>query len=157
TVLWASVSDGAITALWVVGAVCGLVGVIGWRQRWTLVVCWVLWLSLCSVGQDWLSFQWDMLLAEAGFLSIFASESLLVVWLFRFLVLRLMFLSGVVKLASGDVAWRSLEAMKYHYETQPLPTPLAWWMHQLPDTAQKATTASVLLIELAVPLLFFAP
>jgi hypothetical protein len=98
-----------------------------------------------------------MLLVEAGFLSIFASQALLVVWLFRALLFRLMFLSGVVKLASGDATWRSLEALKYHYETQPLPTPLAWFMHQLPDAVQRASTAMVLVAELAVPLLFLAP
>jgi hypothetical protein len=157
TVLWVSPSDGAITAVWVVGTVCGLAALLGWRQRWVLAGCWVLWLSLCSAGQDWLSFQWDMLLVEVGFLSIFASEALLVVWLFRLLIFRLMFMSGVVKLASGDVAWRSMEAMKHHYETQPLPTPLAWWMHQLPDALQRATTAAVFVVELLVPLLFFTP
>jgi hypothetical protein len=157
SVFWASAGDRAITAVWAIGAICGLVAVIGWRQRWVLAVCWVMWLSLCSVGQDWLSFQWDLLLVETGFLAMFASEAFLIVWLFRFLDFRLMFMSGVVKLASGDTAWRSLEAMKYHYETQPLPTPLAWWMHQLPGAVQRATTAAVFVIELLVPLLFFAP
>jgi hypothetical protein len=47
--------------------------------------------------------------------------------------------------------------MQYHYETQPLPTPLAWWMHQLPAVFQKASTALVLLVELLIPVLFFAP
>ena len=44
-------------------------------QRTALAVCLVLWLSLCSVGQDFLSFQWDILLSEAGFLAIFADTS----------------------------------------------------------------------------------
>jgi hypothetical protein len=157
TVLWASAGDGALAAVWILGTFCGLVAVAGWRQRWLLAACWVLWLSLCAVGQDFLSFQWDILLLETGFLSIFASEALPVVWLFRALIFRLMFLSGVVKLTSGDLAWRGLTALKYHYETQPLPTPLAWWMHQLPDAAQRVSTAAVFAIELVVPLLFFAP
>ena len=68
-----------------------------------------------------------------------------------------MFFSGVVKLLSGDPTWRNLTAMSYHYETQPLPTPLAWYMHQLPLVAQKASTAFTFFAELLVPLLFFAP
>jgi hypothetical protein len=157
TVLWMSPSDGAMALVWIAGALCGLIALAGWRQRWMLAGCWVLWMSVCSVGQDFLSFQWDILLAEAGFLSIFASESLVMVWLFRLLIFRLMFLSGVVKLASGDQTWRNLTAMQYHYETQPLPTPLAWWMHQLPNPVLRVSTAIMFVTELAVPFLFFAP
>jgi hypothetical protein len=157
TVLWASPGDRTLAAVWIVGALCALVAIVGWRQRWMLGACWVLWLSICSVGQDFLSYQWDILLLETGFLSIFASQAFLVVWLFRLLIFRLMFMSGVVKLASGDPAWRSLTAMKYHYETQPLPTPLAWWAHQVPEIVQRASCAAVFGIELAVPFLFFAP
>ena len=48
-----------------------------------------------------------------------------------------------MKLASGDTTWRDLTALLYHYETQPLPTPLAWYAHQLPAWAQKASCAGV--------------
>jgi len=66
-------------------------------------------------------------------------------------------LSGSVKLLSRDSSWRNLSAMSFHYETQPLPTPIAWYVHQLPFWFQRATTALVLAIELAVPFLIFAP
>jgi hypothetical protein len=68
-----------------------------------------------------------------------------------------MFMSGLVKLLSGDSAWRNLTALGYHYETQPLPTPIAWYMFQLPGWFQKASTAVVLFVELLVPFLIFAP
>jgi len=157
TALWAAPSDWGLTAVWVMGAVFGLVALGGWQQRAALAGCWVLWLSVCSAGQEFLSFQWDMLLLEAGFLAIFADRSPVRVWLFRFLIFRLMFSSGVVKLASGDPAWRGLTAMSFHYETQPLPTPLAWWMQQLPAALEKVSTVAVFAMELAVPFLFFAP
>jgi hypothetical protein len=157
TVLWLSPSDPAIAAVWILGVLFGLIALGGYLPRLALAGCWILWLSICSVGQDFLSFQWDMLLLEAGFLAMFASQLLLPVWLFRLLLFRLIFFSGVVKLASGDPVWRNLTAMGFHYETQPLPTPLAWWANQLPAILQKATTAGVFLIELAVPFLFFAP
>ena len=157
SVLWLAPSDLMIAAVWIAGLLSGLLAVSGRLQRPALAGCWVLWLSICSVGQAFLSFQWDMLLLEAGFLAMFAGQSLLQVWLFRLLLFRLMFSSGVVKLTSGDPVWRNLTAMSYHYETQPLPTPLAWWMDQLPGALQRATTAAVFVIELAVPFLFFAP
>ena len=157
TVLWLWPGDAALAVVWLAGALCGLVALAGWKQRVALAGCWVLWLSICSVGQDFLSFQWDMLLLEAGFLAMFAGGSLLPVWLFRILAFRLMFSSGVVKLASGDPEWRRLTALNFHYETQPLPTPLAWLMQQLPDALQRASVVAVFAIELVVPLLFFAP
>jgi hypothetical protein len=157
TLLWINSSDAAITALWVAGALLGLVAAAGFRQRIALAGCLVLWLSVCGAGQDFLAFQWDYLLAEVGFLAMFADHSPVRVWLFRWLLFRLMFFSGVVKLASGDATWRGLTALTYHYETQPLPTPLAWFLHQLPAAMQKASTACVLFVELIVPFLFFGP
>ena len=157
TVLWLRSGDWELTAVWIAGAILGLAALGGWVQRAALGGCWVLWLSICSVGQDFLSFQWDMLLLEAGFLSMFAGKTLLRVWLFRLLIFRLMFSSGVVKLASGDAVWRNLTAMSFHYETQPLPTPLGWWMFQLPGWFQRATTLLVFVVELVVPFLFLMP
>jgi lipase maturation factor 1 len=109
------------------------------------------------VGQDFLSFQWDSLLLETGFLAIFLGNSKVVVLLFRWLLFRLIFLSGVVKLTSHDPVWGDWTALSYHYLTQPLATPLAWYMYQLPLGFQRFSTATVLGIELAVPFLFFAP
>jgi lipase maturation factor 1 len=157
TLLWLNSSDAAISALWIIGSILGLVAAAGFWQRTALAACLVLWLSVCAAGQEFLYFQWDYLLAEAGFLSIFADQSPVRVWLFRWLVFRLIFLSGVVKLASGDPTWHSFTALQYHYETQPLPTPLAWLMHQLPGFLQRASTAFVLFAELIVPFLFFGP
>ena len=157
SLLWLSWHDGALTAVWVAGALCAVVVVAGYWQRAALAVCLVLWLSLCAVGQDFLSFQWDVLLLEAGFLAIFADDSPVRVWLFRWLAFRLMFFSGAGKLLSGDPSWRGLTALHYHYETQPLPTPVAWYLYQLPMVFQKVSTAFVLLAEVPVPFLFFAP
>lgn len=157
TVLWLHPTDGALRAVWIAGALLALTAVAGFRQRTTLAGCLVLWLSVSTVGQDFLSFQWDILLSEAGFLALFADSSPVRVFLFRWLVFRLMFFSGAVKPLSGDPAWRNLTALTYHYETQPLPTPAAWYMQQLPTAFQKASTVFVFAVELIVPFLFFAP
>jgi predicted DCC family thiol-disulfide oxidoreductase YuxK len=122
-----------------------------------LVLLFVLYLSLCAVGEDFLSFQWDSLLLETGFLAIFLAHTKIVPWLFRWLVFRLYFLSGAVKLLSGDPTWRNLTALHFHYYTQPLPTILAWYMDKLPAGFQRASTLLVLVIETAIPFLAFAP
>jgi len=157
TVFWLNSSDFALKAVCVAGAVLALVLLAGFAQRPLLIVLFLLYLSLVIVGQDFLAFQWDALLLEAGFLAIFLGNGRLVIWLFRWLVFRLIFLSGVLKLLSGDPTWRSLTALNYHYETQPLPTPLAWYLHQLPDGFQKLSVAVVLGIEIGAPLLMLAP
>ena len=104
-----------------------------------------------------MGYQWDYLLLEASFLAIFLVPSLPRIWLFQWLLFRLMFESGVVKLASHDASWSSLTALTYHYQTQPLPTPLAWYMAQLPLWFQKASTVFVFVIELVLPFLILAP
>jgi hypothetical protein len=109
------------------------------------------------VGQDFLGFQWDALLVETGFLAMFADAVPVRILLFRWLAFRVMFFSGVEKLASHDPSWRNLTALHYHYETQPLPNPLAWLMYQLPMGFQKFSTAFTLVVELAVPFLFLMP
>jgi hypothetical protein len=68
-----------------------------------------------------------------------------------------MVMSGVVKLASGDPTWRNLTALEYHYGSQPLPTPIAWFAHLLPPVLQRASAGVMLVIELAVPFLLFGP
>ena len=157
SLLWLNWSDWALAAVWILGAACALVAFSGYRQRAALAACLVLWLSLCAVGQDFLSFQWDVLLLEAGFLAIFVDASGVRIGLFRWLLFRLMIFSGIGKLLSGDPTWRNFTALRYHYFTQPLPTPLAWYMDKLPLSFQRISTGFVFAAELVAPLLFFAP
>ena len=68
-----------------------------------------------------------------------------------------MFASGVVKLTSGDATWRDLSALTYHYQTQPLPNPLAWYAHHLPEGIHVVSAALMFFVELAAPFFIFAP
>jgi hypothetical protein len=157
TLLWIWPTDAGMLAAWLTGCVWALFAIFSTWKRSSLAVCLVMWLSLCSVGQEFYSFQWDILLSEASFLAIFADASRVRIWLFRWLLFRLMFFSGAVKLLSHDISWRGLAALNFHYYTQPLPTPLAWYMQQLPAWFHEASVAMVLIVELLVPFLFFAP
>ncbi len=157
TIFWIAHNDAFLKAVCIAGAAISLLLLVGYLERVTLAVLYVLYLSLCTAGQDFMSFQWDMLLLEAGFLAVFLGSSKLMILLFRWLLFRLTFLSGAVKLLSHDRSWRSLDALSFHYWTQPLPTPLAWYMFQLPQWFHRFSTAAVLFIELPVPFLFFMP
>jgi hypothetical protein len=133
----------------------------GYLERLALALLYVLYLSFSLAGQEFLSFQWDALLLEAGFLAIFFGHTSVtqktVAWLYRWLAFRLYFLSGLVKLASHDPTWRGLSALDFHYWTQPLPTIVAWYVDKLPRAFQHASTWVVLAVELGAPFLMFAP
>ena len=168
TVFWLGDGDAALHVVCAAGTAFALLAALGRARPLVMLALWGLYLSLTVAGQDFLSFQWDVLLLEAGLLAVFLAPRgvlrrrpglppLLIVWMYRWLLFRLMFGSGLVKLTSGDPTWRGLTALQYHYETQPLPTPLAWYMHQLPAGIQKACTAFTLFIEIIVPFLFLGP
>ena len=157
TVFWLNASDGTIKAVGIAGICFSVLLLLGVRWRILRVALFVLYLSLVTAGQEFMGYQWDALLLEAGFLAILLDSSPIVIWLYRWLLFRLMFLSGVVKLASGDSSWRHFTALPVHYETQPLPTPLAWYMYQLPLWFQRASVGFVFFVELIIPFLIFAP
>jgi hypothetical protein len=140
-----------------VGAGLAVICAFGVLQRPIFAALYVLYLSLVTAGQVFMGYQWDFLLLESGFLAIFLTPSLPRVWLCQWLIFRLMFESGCVKLLSHDPTWANLTALSYHYQTQPLPTPLAWYAEQLPMGFQKFSTAMVFVVELGLPFLTFGP
>ncbi|XP_032666182.1 lipase maturation factor 2-like [Odontomachus brunneus] len=130
---------------------------------------WSLYYSLYQIGQTFMWFQWDILLLEAGFLCILSAplwyprwksntpSDAVTFWAVRWLLFRLMFSSGVVKLTSGCPSWWKLDALSVHFESQCIPTPLAWYAHHLPTWFLRLSTVFTNVIELAIPLLFFFP
>jgi len=169
SLLWLTGAGGASLHGWCwAGAVSSILLIAGFAPVANLIFLWAVYLSLTIAGQDFFQFQWDILLLETGFLAIFIAPwrwwanrpvppprvaHLLLIWL----LFRLLFESGVVKLSSGDPTWSNGTALDYHYFTQPLPTPLAWFAQQLPGWFQWASVGVTLLIELALPFLLFFP
>lgn len=140
-------SPGALRAMCLGGVVCGLLLLLGRAPRWAALGGWALYLSVYHMGGPFLSFQWDILLLEASLVAVFYAPGgwhprpatgepeppVAGVWLTRLLLFKLMLMSGAVKLTSGDPTWQDLTALDYHYWTQPLPHPLAWYAHNAPD------------------------
>ena len=170
TLCWLDSSNGFLHLLCGGGVAFSLLLIAGLLPAVSVAALFVLYLSLTIAGQTFLSFQWDILLLETGFLAIFfapwswrmttsheAPLSRVGLFLLKLLLFKLMFMSGLVKLTSGDQSWWDLTAMNFHYETQPLPTVLGWWAHQSPQWLQQFSTFSVLLIEIFAPLLIWAP
>jgi hypothetical protein len=169
TVFWLGSGNLALGLVSSAGIALALLLVLGVAPRAILILLWVLYLSLSVAGQDFLSFQWDALLLEAGLLAVLWAPagwlprrteprpSELARWVLVFLLFKLMFLSGITKLVSGDPTWRALTALDYHFETQPLPPWTAWYAHQLPGWLHRGSTLVMFLIEIGAPFLLFAP
>jgi lipase maturation factor 1 len=162
TLFWWANTDYTLLAIPWGGFAIALVIAISRRPqsgyaRIAFALLWFYYLSIVMAGQIFMSYQWDLLLLEAGFLAIFLRSSWPRIWLFQWLIFRLMFESGLVKLQSGDPAWRNLTALAHHYQTQPLPTVLAWYMFQLPLWFQKLSTFFTFVVELGLPLLMLGP
>ncbi len=158
TLFWIDSRDSVLVLGAWAGVALGLLVTLGLFVRPSLIALYVLYLSYTYAGQRFMSFQWDMLLIEAGFLAIFLTGgSRIVVWLYRLLLFRFVFLSGVVKVLSGDAYWHNLTALDYHFWTQPLPSPLAWYAAQLPGWMLAGMTAATLVVELVLVFLIFLP
>jgi lipase maturation factor 1 len=155
---WIDAGDLAIRLVCWAGAGFALLLVFNVLPRLSLLALYVLYLSLQHAGQTFMSFQWDTFLLETGFLSLLLSFARTPgIWLLRWLLFRFMFMSGVVKLSSGDPNWWNLSALSYHFFTQPLPTPLAWYAAHLPPSVLRFATGGVFAVELLLPFLIFCP
>ena len=171
SVFWAlGVADATLVAVCVAGVAASAALFAGVAPTLTALACWATYLSLLSVGRVFLSFQWDILLVEAGFLAVlFAPRNLrpgagcetpvsrIALALVRYLVFRLMFASGVVKLLSNDPSWWQLTALDFHYFTQPLPAWTSWYAHHLSADFGRASVAVMFFVELVVPFFVFGP
>ncbi|MER5550554.1 lipase maturation factor family protein [Streptomyces sp. NPDC002793] len=124
-------------------------------------VPWVLYLSIVQVGQVWYGFGWESLLLETGFLAVFlgnheTAAPVPVLWLLRWLLFRVEFGAGLIKIR-GDECWRRLTCLEFHHETQPMPGPLSWFFHRLPRRAHRVEAAANHVTQLVVPFLLFTP
>lgn len=140
-------------------------GAFDWIPLWAAtlnwLLLWVLYLSIVNVGQRWYGFGWESLLLEAGLLAMLlgndeTAPSMLVVWLVCWLLFRVEFGAGLIKLR-GDPCWRDLSCLDYHHETQPMPGPLSWFFHHLPKPLHRVEVAGNHFAQLLVPFALFAP
>lgn len=165
---WVDPSDAALTALCWIGAALSLAVLAGATNAVIQLVLWALYLSLVHVGQLFYGYGWEIQLAETGLLAVFlcpartvspfaaAPPPAVVIWLFRWLIVRIMLGAGLIKLR-GDPCWRDLTCLVYHYETQPVPSPLSWLIHQAPRFVHQVGVLFNHLVEMVAPFFAFGP
>jgi hypothetical protein len=168
SLFWLGISDAALRSLAWLGVALSLAVFAGLANSILLLLLWALYLSFVHVGQVWYGFGWEIQLLETGFLAVFFCPLLdprpfprrappaAVVWLFRWLIFRIMLGAGLIKLR-GDPCWRDLTCLDFHFETQPIPNPLSRSFHFLPARAHRAGVLLNHAAELVAPWLVFLP
>ncbi len=175
TLSWFDSSDYALQLIAWAGTALSFLVIFGIATGPALLMLGILWLSLVTGGGEFTEFQSDGMLLEATWLSLFfvpwqwfeppwpVPKNLVKqrpppkasLWLLRFMVFRLMFASALVKIVSGDPTWRDLTALDYHFETQPIPTPLAWYAHWLPQWLHQGFVVGMYISEFVAPIMIF--
>jgi hypothetical protein len=168
SLFWLGASDGAIALAGWVGVVLSLVVLAGYANALMLAVLCALQISILAIGQDFYAFGWETQLVETGFLCVFLCPLLdgrpfprrpppaIVVWLLRWLIVRVMWGAGLIKLR-GDACWRDLSCLDFHFETQPIPSPVTPLFHFAPPVVHRLGVLFNHLVELAAPFFVFGP
>ena len=170
TLLWLWPGDGFLVGSCWIGMALSAAAIAGLAPRAVFPALWACYLGLAVAGQEFLQFQWDRLLLEAGLLAVLyapagwrvrfgagAEPAAAARWLVWGLAFKLTFLSGATKLLSGDATWRTMTALEHHYQTQPLPTWLGWYAHNAPDWFGVLSVGVMFLVELAVAFAILVP
>tara|TARA_Y100000748_G_scaffold268645_1_gene240296 strand:+ start:1280 stop:3367 length:2088 start_codon:yes stop_codon:yes gene_type:complete len=174
TILWLSQNDLWLDVVLLLGTLASISLTIGLAPHISIAVSWMCYLSISSVSEPFLNFQWDTLLLETYLLSIFfvpwkifddrkniQKPSQIGKWLLWLLIIKLMVESGLVKLtffgSDGSNTWRDLTALNYHYWTQPIPSWISWYIDKLPEFIDKIALAFTYCCELIIPFMIFFP
>ncbi len=166
SLFWLSGDAGMITALSWLGLGAAFALTLNLWPRLALAACWTLFLSFVATWRAFSPAQLDRLMLEvallclpfapAGFrpgLGASSSPRPIALFMVRWLLFRVMFESGLVKIFAGDAHWREFTAMNVMYETSPFPTFFGYVDHHLPHIYHLFEIAVTFAAEIAAPLL----
>ncbi|HMJ12137.1 MAG TPA: lipase maturation factor family protein, partial [Polyangiaceae bacterium] len=168
SLFWFLPSDALLVTLAWVGVVLSAIVLAGYANALMLLALWALYSSFVHVGQVWYGYGWEIQLLETGLLACFLCPWLdarpfpsrppptPVIWLFRWLVVRIMWGAGLIKLR-GDTCWKDLSCLYHHYQTQPIPNPLSRYLHFAPRWFHQAGVLFNHVVELVAPFFAFGP
>jgi len=163
----------SVELIGLLGTLVGFMGAVWkpWLNKASFGFMFLAYLTVFKVAQTFMWFQWDILLLEVGFICILVApfngrtwylprpRDHLSMMLVRWLLFRMMYANGVVKLQSGCPTWWGLTAMPLHYESQCIPTYLAWFAYNAPlgELLHKLSVAVTFITEIPMTFLFYHP
>jgi hypothetical protein len=168
SLFWFNHSDAMLVGAAWAGFALAVVVAAGYANALMMLALWFLYMSFVHLGEEWYGYGWEIQLLETGFLAVFLcplwdarpfprrAPPTVVLWLFRWLIFRIMLGAGLIKLR-GDVVWRDYTALYYHFETQPIPNGLSRWFHFLPPLVLRFGVGLNHFAELVAPWFVFWP
>jgi hypothetical protein len=168
SVLWWGSSDGAIVGWAYAGLALSIAVALGYANLPMLLALWAIYGSFVRVGQLWFGFGWEIQILETTLLAAALAHPwdprplaarpppVAAIVLMRWLALRIMLGAGLIKVR-GDACWVELTCLDVHFETQPIPNPIAAVFHHLPHPILAAGVAFNHVVELVLPLFAFGP
>lgn len=154
-----------LTALPWLGLSAAVTLVFNFWPRLCLFTCWAIFLSFVSTWQIFTASIDDQLMLEVALLAIhFAPAGMrpglgkasppapIAIFAMRFLLFRVMFEAGVIKLIPADSHWRNLTAMDALFQSSPAPTVLGYLNSRLPHPILVAQIALTFVAEIVAPL-----
>jgi hypothetical protein len=162
---WVDLTDDRMEAVQLAGIIISSLVVLGEDSMILMFLLWALYFSIVTTAQgtSFYNYGWEMQLLETGFLAMFLCDffpqvrvgrrakkshpSQIVLWLFRWLCFRISLGAGLIKIR-GDSCWTQKTCLFYHFETQPIPSPLSFIFHFLPKWALKHAVDLDLFVQL---------
>lgn len=167
---WISSSSATMMTVTWVGLIASAIAFLNVWPRLSFFVCFICFLSFVGASSVFSGYQSDGMLLEAGFLALFfAPRGIWPGWgahdppsraswfLLQWEWFRIYFESGMVKLVSGDLQWRTFTAMDEYYQNGPLPTWIGWYVEHLPHWFHAATVGGTLGLELGLVFMMLFP
>ena len=154
-------TDDRLDAVALAGVALSTLVCFGMCSSVVMLVLWLLYFSIVTAaeGSTFYSYGWESQILETGFLSMLLCEltpwrlgrthppSLPTLWLFRWLMFRISIGAGLIKVR-GDSCWTQRRCLWYHFETQPIPSPLSFAFHFLPRPLLSAAIDLDLFVQL---------
>jgi hypothetical protein len=168
SIFWIDCSDTWLRIVPWIGVALSVIVLAGYANAAMMTVLWIFYMSIVHVGQGWYGYGWEIQMIETGFLAIFLCPlldgrpfplrppPLQMIFLFRWLIVRIMLGAGLIKLR-GDSCWHDLTALYYFFETQPIPNPMSRWFHFLPHPLLQFGVIWTFIVELGAPFFCFWP
>jgi hypothetical protein len=149
---WMELSDNTLEMVYLAGVAISSLVILGEDSMMSMILLWLLYFSIITSanGTTFYNYGWESQMLETGFLAVFLCDffpqfgrrthksppSPITLWLFRWLCFRISMGAGLIKIR-GDSCWTQKTCLYYHFETQPIPSPMSFFFHFLPKWALK--------------------